>query len=133
MTPEFLTPLVFEDDGGYPYKLTAPLIYASGVLHSRITVPAGFKTDLFSIPRALQFLLPKSEKGDQASVVHDFLYQTAPGGCTREQADQTLREGLQVLGVGTIRRNLIYAGVRVGGDGIWAHYRSVQLSSRKAA
>jgi hypothetical protein len=122
MTSAFLSTLHFEDNDGLPFVLDAPLIYESALLGRRVTVPAGFKTDLASIPRVLQNLLPKVGKYDRPAVVHDFLYQF--NGVTRGQADAVLNEAMTVLGVGRWPRWPIYAGVRAGGWKPWGAYRA---------
>lgn len=80
----------------------------------RIQIPAGFITDFASIPRVLWSILPPTGGYGKAAVVHDRLYRT-PGLCTRAQADAVLKEAMQFLQVGWWTRQVIYAGVRVGG------------------
>lgn len=124
MMSAFTTKLVFEDDDGLPFTLTAALVYQSVILARVVTVPSGFKTDLASIPRPLWNILPPVGRYDRAAVVHDLLYQQAPNGVTRAQADSVLREAMDVCGVSAVTRWLIYTGVRVGGGGVWARYRA---------
>lgn len=126
MPAAFLTRLVFEDDGGLPFTLVEPLVFESVVVGRHIVVPAGFKTDLASIPRALWNILPPVGGYDAGAVVHDLLYQRgAIDGVqvSRGDADKVLREGMEVHGVGVWTRRLIYAGVRVGGWVVWRKYR----------
>ena len=118
----FCTKLILEDDGGFPMALVTPFVYASDRLHRLILVPAGFRTDLASIPRVLWNVLPPVSKADHAAVIHDFLYQT--GGVTRADADAVLNEAMEVAGVARVQRWLIYAGVRVGGWKVWNAYRA---------
>lgn len=130
----FWTPLILEDDNGLPYTLHDPLVYVSDRLHCRILVPAGFKTDLASIPRGLWNVLPKSGPYDKAAVIHDYLYQTGGrelvlpgkpvGQCIdRGDADGVLKEAMEVCGVGGFRRFTIWSGVRIGGWKSWGAYR----------
>lgn len=118
----FTTPLRFEDDDGLPFTLTAPLTYYSDVTPT-IVVPTGFKTDLASIPRGLWNILPPVGKYDRAAVLHDFLYQLAPNGCSRSFADGVLKEAMEVAGVGGFARWAIYTGIRAGGWVVWNRYR----------
>lgn len=121
--------LHFTDHGGFPFTLTRKLVFASHVLARQfsniigrlITVPAGFKTDLASIPKILWNILPPVGRYDAAAVVHDYLYQH--NGVTRAEADAVLREAMEVLGVRWSQRWAIYAGVRVGGWKTWNRYR----------
>lgn len=84
----------------------------------RITIPKDFKTDGASIPRFLWRVLghPFEPKVARAAVVHDFLYSKE---CTlnidRKKADRVFKAILKQDGVNTIKRTLLYFGVRVGG------------------
>jgi hypothetical protein len=120
----FLSKLLFEDDGGLPFTLIHPLGYLSDRLNAPVIVPAGFKTDLASIPRPLWAVLPPVGKYDAAAVVH-FLYQQPQGAphVNRADADAVLNEAMEACGVGRVARWTIYAGVRVGGWKIWGAYR----------
>lgn len=94
-----------------------------------ITVPAGFITDLASIPRALSGALPPDGPWTKAAVIHDALYFTRgglelwhgkriiarPAPYSRAESDDILREAMADRGVGIVQRNLIWSGVRVGG------------------
>lgn len=123
MESRFTTDLCFQDNDGLPYTLLTALRYESALLGHVVVVPAGFKTDLASIPRIAWNVLPKSGRYDRAAVVHDFLYATAAGGITRGQADGVLSEAMGVLGVGAWTRRIIYTAVRVGGWKPWGAYR----------
>jgi len=123
----FRTPLRFEDVGGLPFTLIDALQYDSDRLGA-IVVPAGFQTDLASIPRSLWTILPPVGKYDAAAVVHDFLYQQPPAGCSRDDADAVLDEAMIVCGVPTWQRRLIYVGVRVGGWVVWRRYRAARAA-----
>ena len=102
----------------------------------QITLPRGAHTDLASIPRFLWSVFPPDGPWAKASVVHDFLYRTKgtgvywpgkPSGNTRqkpydrEEADNIFREAMADRGVGVVSRNLIWAGVRLGGWMGWGH------------
>jgi hypothetical protein len=126
----FLTPLRFEDHGGLPFVLFAPLVFDSDVLGATITVPQGFETDLASIPRALWRLLPPVGKYDGAAVLHDWLYRA--GGVTRAQADAVLHEAMGVLQVGRVARALIYRAVRLGGAELWTIARAEDVHWAKS-
>lgn len=122
---KFLSHLAFEDEGGFPFRLLKPLIYTS-LYSGQIFVPKGFKTDMASIPRLLWNLLPPIGTYDKAAVLHDFLYATAPHGMSRKEADVILNQAMEICGVGSFRRFIIYAGVRVGGWVPWNHYRHLE-------
>lgn len=114
----FLTELQMEnattrDDG--LWRLTAPLVYQSDVAKMTFTVPAGFVTDLASVPRIPIAYLLAGGTSNEASVVHDFIYSTHP--VPRNIADAVLREASAVTGVPAWRRWLMWVGVRIGGGG----------------
>lgn len=113
--------LRFEDDGGFPFRLLSPLVYDSTYLDHMVVVPEGFKTDLCSIPRVLQNILPPVGRWDGAAVVHDFLYRQ--GGVTRAEADAVMLEAMQLSGVTWWQRWTVYLGLRLGGWVVWRGYR----------
>jgi len=82
-----------------------------------INVPIGFMTDFASVPRFLWGLIPRWGKYGNAAVVHDFSYWQQ--SYSRKRADDIFLEGMQVLGVAKIQRNLIYFAVRSFGFLAW--------------
>lgn len=128
MKAQFITKLRFEDEGGLPFTLLEPLVYISNVVTAtpgkvgKITVPAGTKTDLASIPRFFWRVLPPIGKYDLAAVLHDYLYQR--NGVSRQVADSVLLEAMEVCSVNRFQRWVIYSGVRVGGWKPWNRYRA---------
>lgn len=125
---------VLTSDGRVQWRIKDPLIYDVGVEGSgeTITVPIGATTDLASIPRLAWAVLPPDGPWTKAAVVHDYLYRTK-GTCvlglvrtrtrplpyTRAEADKILDEAMAVVGVGPVRRSIIYAAVRFGGGVGW--------------
>lgn len=105
-----------EDDG--KWIVHDPLIYQSDVAARIITVPAGFPTNLASVPRLPVVFLLTGSTSNEAAVVHDYLYST--GIVSREIADKVLEEASAVTGVPWWRRKLMYFGVRFGGS---SHYQ----------
>ncbi len=88
----------------------------------RINVAIGFKTDFASIPRLFWIVLPKWGRYGNAAVVHDWLYWTQER--SRREADDIFREGMGVLGVGTLTSWLIYTAVRRFGWLAWIRNRA---------
>lgn len=100
-----------------------------------ITVPAGFVTDLASIPRAVRSFYPPDGPWVKAAVIHDFLYATKGTGVwgkkhvgitratlySRVEVDAILREAMTDRGIGTWERNVIWSAVRAGGAGGWGN------------
>jgi hypothetical protein len=108
------------------WRLTRPLSYDVGAEGSgeTITIPAGFITDLASIPAFAWPVFPADGPYAKAAVVHDYGYSVAgvmPDGrrYSRRQIDDIFREAMAVVGVSRWRRMVIYAAVRVGGRPGW--------------
>lgn len=82
-----------------------------------IIIPAGFDTDLATIPRWLWTFLSPSYSGFVApSILHDYLY-TCPGGFSREFADLVFYSGLLKNGVSNFTASKMYFAVRLFGHG----------------
>lgn len=105
-----------KDDG--QWVLIAPLVYQSDVAGQTFTVPAGFHTDLASVPRVPIAYWLAGGTSNEAAAVHDYLY-TAPHPVPRNIADAVLREASAVTSVPAWRRWLMWAGVRLGGAKHW--------------
>lgn len=122
------------------WALHDPLSYQPSNDTHVITAPKGCVTDLASIPRPFWILLPPDGPWVKAAIIHDYLYATqgtgqlppgVPGSkqpkgitrptpYTRSESDWILRDALRNRGVDVVRRNLIWAGVRIGGARGWA-------------
>jgi len=81
-------------------------------------VPAGFQTDLASIPRGFRSIIPQIGKHLQPAIAHDFCY-AGNTNLTKEEADLLFLEGMKSTGVWWLRRRVMYLAVRVGGKGHW--------------
>ena len=93
------------------YVLAAPLIYRrpSGQV---IVVPAGFQTDLASIPCLFWRVLPRDGGTYRAAaVVHDYLVGRWAWG----EAADVFREALRDNGAGPVRGWLLVSAVRLWG------------------
>lgn len=86
----------------------------------RYLVPAGFETDLASIPRLLRGILHQNGLSRAPAVLHDFLYATQI--MTRAEADAVFREALKAEGMGGLGRFLYWGGIRVGGWVAWRNH-----------
>lgn len=124
MKARFLTSLQLEDIDGTRMVLLAPLRFYSLELKQIVQALPGFVTDFASIPRGLWNFFPKNGIYDYAAVLHDAAYRLvladARGNSlrlTKSQADRLFREAMEVRGVGTVRRTLMYAAVKFFGRG----------------
>lgn len=100
------------------YRLLAPLRFYSVEHGQTFVVPAGFTSDLASVPWLADFVIDDdSPKTLRAAIVHDWLYAT--GLVSRHAADQILIEGMVVLGANRFQRWAVYAFVRAFGWWSW--------------
>ncbi len=119
----FPGPLDLRHMPGSYYLTLAPFSYVGA--RDEWTVPAGFRTDLTSVPRSFRWLVDVGGDHAPAAVLHDHL--TRPQGrialascglaitpVNRSDADGIFRRVLGELGVSAPRRWLMWAGVRVG-------------------
>ena len=86
----------------------------------RICVPAGYCSDLASIPRPFWSFAgpPGSPRTDRAAWLHDYLYDSGPRlRITRKQADDLFLAVLRQDGAK--RAWLLWAGLRIGGWWAW--------------
>lgn len=104
-----------KDDG--QWIVDEPLVYESDVARALVTVPAGFQTDLASVPRLPIVYWLTGATSNAAAVVHDYLYSTRL--VPREVADAVLREASAVTGVPAWRRGMMWAAVRLFGGRYW--------------
>ena len=95
--------------------LGKPLVYETrkGII---IEAPKGFVTDLASIPRIFQILIPKAGKHRSPAVIHDLLYvkkgRLGLKKFTREEADELFLEAMEDVGVSYWKRYSMYWAVR---------------------
>lgn len=132
MPSSFTAPLTVTDIGHGRWLVERAFRYYIGEEDSAdyIDVPAGFITDFFSVPIGVRMLLPKTQHGNQASVLHDWLYnQRYVHGRSRKNCDQIFLEAMTVLGVPLWKRRLIYRGVRLGG---WLPWKEKEKKQARA-
>ncbi len=97
-------------------RVYEPFSFYPGDDKSDVTeVPAGFITDLASVPRIFRVLLPPDGRYAKAAIIHDYLYDNALR--TKKEADRVFLEGMKVLGVPKWKRLVMYCAVRLFGRG----------------
>lgn len=113
----FTTPADLRIHSANTWELLADFSFHVGSYSSDdvITVPAGFVTDLASVPRILWTFLPPHGKYSKAAIIHDYLYEY--GIRTKKYADDVFLEAMEVLGVPAYKRQLMYWAVRMFGRG----------------
>lgn len=114
----FTTPLRLEATLAGYWLLLADLEWRD---KESIVVPAGFITDLASIPRPFRGVLNQNGNSRRPAVLHDFLYSTR--SVSRADADAIFRRALAAEGIGGLGRFIYWSGVRLGGRFAWARKR----------
>lgn len=108
---------------GGEWRLIKPVAYTTSKGH-RIEAPAGFETDLASVPWGVWNLFPPAGDYAPAAIIHDYLYENrgkvdASPAYTRAECDWIFMEAMREMGISWWRRNLMWAAVRVGGRHAW--------------
>ncbi|HEX6000094.1 MAG TPA: DUF1353 domain-containing protein [Hyphomicrobiaceae bacterium] len=85
--------------------------------YAPVDVPAGFVTDLASIPWYLWSWLPHDGPYMHAAIIHDWLYWEQAR--SREEADNILWGDMTDLKVSYLKRQAIYQAVRLKGGSAW--------------
>jgi hypothetical protein len=112
-----LPPPVLTYQGDGKWRLEEP--YVVGI-PERLTIPAGFRFDLASIPRFAWWLIAPFELGIVAPLVHDFLYQKAGmGRIPRSSADIIFRTLMVAERIPNWRIVLAYRVVRLFAGVLW--------------
>ena len=78
-----------------------------------ITVPAGFRTDLASVPRFLWAFIPPMGRYTQAVVVHDWMCAN-PAMYERKYADKVMYQISLKYKTRKWKARIMYIGVRIG-------------------
>lgn len=107
----FLNDLVARQVRDFDWELVQPLVYLGN--QDRFEVPVGEETDFASIPRPVQWLLPKSGRYTKAAVLHDHLWKNGKAlGVGMKDADGLFRKCMHELGVPFLQRWTMWAAVR---------------------
>ncbi len=115
-----------ESGGRAVWKLDAPLVFVHGL--NTVSVPAGFETDLASVPRVPLIYTIWGDRAHREAVLHDYLYRkdaviqqdlSDPARVTRavekEEADWFFRLAMITRGQPYYIYQPMYLAVRVGG------------------
>ena len=106
-----------------PYRLHVAL-KEKNLWVGYLNLPAGFKTDFASVPRAFWRILPPWGEYMLATVAHDFMY--ADGRWGRKAADRVFLHMMKRLGVEPWKRRVMYLAVRWFGGVAWNKFRRGQ-------
>jgi len=115
MRPAFLDAVEFVSlplpMGERPFRVRESVRYRSIVLDRVIHVPAGYRTDLASVPWFFRRIIPQSGRYNNAALIHDYLCDEDPKTCDHKQAARVFLEAMEVCGVGRIKRQAMYRAV----------------------
>lgn len=111
MSAEFIEIPSLDLHGASDWKLEERLVYVSELWPDDIIVPAGFVTDLASIPRIFRSIFPQNGRHRLAAIVHDYLVGLE--GFHRPLADRIFLEAMTVLGEARWRRTLMFLAVSI--------------------
>ncbi|EGV2929238.1 DUF1353 domain-containing protein, partial [Salmonella enterica] len=112
-------PAIMEMLEHYRWRVYEPFeFYLSDDNSDVIEVPAGFVTDLATIPRIFWTILPPDGKYAKAAIIHDWMYDNALR--TKKEADLIFLDGMTVLGVPKWKRIIMYYAVRLFGRGSYS-------------
>jgi len=95
-----------------------------------VDVLPGLVFDGGSIPRAVWFIDAPLGDGAASYCLHDAAYGAEIG--TRAFCDDIMLEGLQVLGLGWSRRNIIYSQVWMWGWMAWGRHTRGSIAEARA-
>ncbi|WP_029902536.1 DUF1353 domain-containing protein [Nocardia brasiliensis] len=101
--------LVVEELDAKFWRVVEPLVYQGD--SQEFVIPAGFRTDFASVPRALVWLVPRYGAYTRAAILHDFLRST--GRVSVADADGLFRRCLREMNVAVPRRWMMWAAVRL--------------------
>jgi hypothetical protein len=136
---EFLTKLECTpiDDSDKNWVIDKPLIFRSDIIGT-ITVPAGFQTDLASVPRVPLFYMLYGGRAHHEGVVHDLLYRCDAAGCVEfipgihkevsfSQANRVFLEAMEARHKSFFVRYGMTVGVFIGG---WFSYHKKNVTDK---
>ena len=98
------------------FELVEPLTYITSYGY-HITAPAGFNTDLESLPNIVRFVTPKGGPVSWAAVIHDWLYVSHL--VSRAEADFIFYDCMRALHCSKAGAFIYWFGVRLGGFKGW--------------
>ena len=111
---------VLESIGGRKWRVVEDLhleLRLSVLGQCTLTIPAGFETDLATVPRFMWWAFPPSGDYNLAAIVHDYLLVHRRPEISKKFCDEVFREIMHLTGVYCVERCLMYWAVRwFGGD-----------------
>ncbi len=90
-------------------------VLTSDIITPEITVPAGFYSDGFTVPRLFRWYISRTDKGWYAAWVHDYCYTNAIK--TKSFADKLFYKNLRRSNVSRFKAKIMYLAVSLFGRG----------------
>lgn len=90
-----------------------------------VRVPKGFRTDLGSVPKILEWIVSSDGPQNEAYILHDAMYSamwlTMEGAwdLTRHEADSILELYVRICGLPHWQATLIHEAVSIAGESHW--------------
>lgn len=109
-------------EGRQLFSLINAVAYESDLLGGIVVVPAGYVTDLASVPKLPLAWLMAGGTGTEAAVIHDYLYWVHAFNdepISRAKADAVFREAIAASEDTKAPGWLMWAAVRLGGWASW--------------
>lgn len=107
---------LFQGDGSN-FMLVSPMDYEIKSTGKVITVPGGFVTDFATVPWYARWRISPLGKHSIAAIVHDYLYWEQR--CSREEADEILREAMGEYGSSSTDQAIVFYAVKYGAQSAW--------------
>src|SRR5687767_6873417 len=104
-----VTPLSITAIGKNTFMVRDPLTMTFMDGAPAIVVPAGFVTELGSVPKRLHGSEGKAEVSMAPAIFHEYLYWTQ--ACTRDEADAVMHVAMTALGAGNAKATEAYKAV----------------------
>jgi hypothetical protein len=111
--PPSVTPLSVARIGKHTWMLRDPLTMTFKDGAPAITVPAGFVTELGSLPKRLRVWDGSADASIAPAVFHDYLYWSQ--ACARDEADAVMVVAMTALGTNKSKAAQLYKAVNGNG------------------
>ena len=128
MKSKFLTELTLENIDDKTWRLLSPLRYRSSLLDRVVEVPAGFVTDLASVPRFPVAYWFWGGREHREAVLHDYLYRIdSVPVVSLSIANRVFLEAAKARKKSLLIRYPMYWGVFLGG---WLSFHKKKVRQR---
>ncbi len=125
---KFLTELETINITDTLWKLTAPLVYESDLLKTKVIIPKGFLTDFASVPRIPVVYWFWGGRSHREAVLHDYLARKDSIPVVGYfRLHRVFLEAMKSRGKTFLVRWPMYIGVNVGG---WLYFHKKKVADK---